>query len=248
MGSIFGRLIIILCGITFLASAGHARPLKTVYLKDGGMIDCETFWKKDGKIVVKVNRDTVVDFDRSEVDLQRTLGKKSGKAKKHKITRKTAVAAGAKQNIQKVISSARKPIPARPKSAGSPPATGAPAAQAPSTTPLGVTEGVRQGDGKPGRTPAAPSKVPVAAPAANQGGATKPGGADKPVVLGGTTSAKKPDQPVPVAKPAEPPKPAPAPLPPPKKPFLDLQTIGIGALLVLLIVALLLRQRKGKSV
>ena len=53
---------------------------KQVYLRDGGIIDCKSFWRRGSVVTVLINRDTLVEFDRKEVDMKRTFpayGKKS---------------------------------------------------------------------------------------------------------------------------------------------------------------------------
>jgi hypothetical protein len=70
----------------FVTSAGYGKQLKAVYLKDGGIIDCRSFWKEDGKVMVLVNRDVLVDLPRNEVDMKRTF-----KARKRALARNPAV-------------------------------------------------------------------------------------------------------------------------------------------------------------
>ena len=60
---------------------------KQVYLKDGGIIDCESFTRRGDMVIVKINRDTVVEFARNEIDTRRTFretGKKSHRARQIK--------------------------------------------------------------------------------------------------------------------------------------------------------------------
>jgi hypothetical protein len=65
---------------------------KTVYLKNGDEIDCLKVWKEGGKINVLVNRDTLIDFTKDEVDLNKTFGHKPLKKKvKHHKKRHGAV-------------------------------------------------------------------------------------------------------------------------------------------------------------
>lgn len=64
---------------------------RQVYLKDGGIIEAQSAWRKGNKVFVKVNRDIVADFNLSEIDLRRTFPK-TGKSSRH-LRRK--VAAGA---------------------------------------------------------------------------------------------------------------------------------------------------------
>ena len=63
-------LTLILC--VWLMTAGVCFG-KQVHLKDGGIIECESVWRRGGIVTVKINRDTVIDLERSEVDLKRTF-------------------------------------------------------------------------------------------------------------------------------------------------------------------------------
>lgn len=83
MGIFLGRMVLGVCLCMFLASAGHGRGVKTVYLKGGGIIECQKFWEADGKVKVIVNRDTYLEFTRDELDMKRTFrGHKPSKARK----------------------------------------------------------------------------------------------------------------------------------------------------------------------
>lgn len=56
---------------------------KQVYLQDGGIVECQSIRRQGDLIVVQVNRDTVVEFERSEIDLRHTRldsGKKPRRA------------------------------------------------------------------------------------------------------------------------------------------------------------------------
>jgi hypothetical protein len=86
MKRLLGRVVAALCFCMFLASAGYGKQLKAVYLKDGGVIDCRSFWQEDGRVMVLVNRDVLVDLSVKEVDMKRTF-----KARKRPAARKTAV-------------------------------------------------------------------------------------------------------------------------------------------------------------
>lgn len=65
---------------------------KQVYLSDGSMIDCESFWRRGDKVVVKINRDTVLEFARNEIDERRTFVK--AVKKQRPVKRKNIAAAG----------------------------------------------------------------------------------------------------------------------------------------------------------
>ncbi|ACH37544.2 hypothetical protein Gbem_0515 [Citrifermentans bemidjiense Bem] len=46
---------------------------KQVFLQDGSVLECEAFWRRNGEVVVKVNRDVVLNFTRSEVNIGKTF-------------------------------------------------------------------------------------------------------------------------------------------------------------------------------
>lgn len=69
---------------------------KQVYLSDGSMIDCESFWRRGDKVVVKINRDTMLEFARSEIDERRTFVKAVKKPRKVKRKKIAAAAVSAK--------------------------------------------------------------------------------------------------------------------------------------------------------
>jgi len=83
MERFLGRIVLALCFCMFLAATGHGKQLRTVFLKDGGVIECQKYWKENGKIMVLVNRDVLVDLSLDEVDMKRTFrGQKAAKVRK----------------------------------------------------------------------------------------------------------------------------------------------------------------------
>ncbi len=77
MDALLRNSVLIMC--VWLMLAGVCLG-KQVYLKDGGIIDCESFRQQGNKVIVKINRYTVVDFQKNEIDARRTFrdtGKKS---------------------------------------------------------------------------------------------------------------------------------------------------------------------------
>jgi hypothetical protein len=44
-----------------------------VYFNDDSVIDAESFWRRGDQVIVKRNRDVVLEFDKNEVDLKRTF-------------------------------------------------------------------------------------------------------------------------------------------------------------------------------
>jgi hypothetical protein len=124
MKRLLGRIGVALCFCLFLSSAGYGKQLKAVYLKGGGIIDCQSFWKEGGKVMVLVNRDVLVDLPAKEVDMKRTFTvRKRAHARKPETAVSAATAAKpvedgtmAKQGAapadavkQKTVSSAVKP-------------------------------------------------------------------------------------------------------------------------------------------
>lgn len=70
MKSLFRMLVLIL--VVWLELTGICFA-KQVFLKDGSVLECESFWRRNGEVVVKVNRDVVLYFTRSEIDLGKTF-------------------------------------------------------------------------------------------------------------------------------------------------------------------------------
>lgn len=64
---------------------------KQVYLKDGGILDSQSAWRKGDKVFVKVNRDIIAEFNLNEIDLRRTFPK-SRSSSRH-LPRKVTVSA-----------------------------------------------------------------------------------------------------------------------------------------------------------
>ena len=96
MERFLGRVVVALCFCMFLAATSYGKQLNAVYLKDGGIIACQKFWKENGKVMVLVNRDVLVDLPPHEVDMKRTFTGKTAKAAKKKT--KAAKKGEIKQN------------------------------------------------------------------------------------------------------------------------------------------------------
>ncbi|KAF0218867.1 MAG: hypothetical protein FD174_2650 [Geobacteraceae bacterium] len=95
-----------------MSGVGHA---KSVYLQDGGIVECESFRRQGESVVVKVNRDVVLEFGSGEVDLQKTFRPHKKTVRKryaHKIPADTAGASQPSQ-VAPVTSSgiAQRPTP-----------------------------------------------------------------------------------------------------------------------------------------
>ncbi|TWJ19540.1 hypothetical protein [Geobacter argillaceus] len=69
--------------VWFLIALSSAVQAGSVYLKDGGIVECESFRRKGDQIIVKVNRDVVVEFGSEEIDLKKTLQAKKLKSGRH---------------------------------------------------------------------------------------------------------------------------------------------------------------------
>jgi hypothetical protein len=70
---------------------------KQVFLRDGSVLDCQSFWKHNNEIIVKVNRDVILQFEPAEVDLGKTFRKSrnSQVKRKHHAGKKHALAVAA---------------------------------------------------------------------------------------------------------------------------------------------------------
>jgi len=89
---------------------------KQVYLKDGGIIECQSFWRHGDKVIVKINRDTMVDFQRNEIDARRTFHE-TGKKSHHVRQAKTAGAVMPHRAVAPAVAAAvaPAPVPVEPK-------------------------------------------------------------------------------------------------------------------------------------
>lgn len=226
MKRILTVLLAVLCFSLVVGSTAFAGTLKSVYLKDGGVIECQNVWKTNGKIMVLVNRDVLLDFSRDEVDLKKTFGKKPAKIPA-KIKKK-----GVKR--QK-IGAVRPPVQKKA------------IAQKPPARPIQEIDSSVQKPAMPVKPQAAPVAQAPNAPKPPVAGALKAVPAANPAVQGAATAAKKPVQPAKAV-----PKPAIQPAQPPAEPAfsltspLMLQAAGGGALIVLLVALLVMRRKKGK--
>ena len=52
-----------------------------VYLKDGSVVECQSFWSSKGTVYVKVNRDVLLEFAPDEVNVKKTFSKRPVKKK-----------------------------------------------------------------------------------------------------------------------------------------------------------------------
>ena len=66
----------VITGLVLLGLSTPCLAAKMVYLKDGGVISAKSVWRSQGKIQVLINRDTLVTFLPSEIDVKRTFPKR----------------------------------------------------------------------------------------------------------------------------------------------------------------------------
>lgn len=125
---------------------------KQVYLKDGGIIDSQSAWRRGDKVFVLVNRDIIAEFDKSEIDLRRTFPK-TGSSSRHLHRKASARAATA----------ATKPAPAPARVASAPVPTVAPPAPKPAASTVPPPAPAAKESPQPVAAPTAPA-VPAPPP------------------------------------------------------------------------------------
>lgn len=81
----------------WLVSAGVCFG-RDVYLKDGGVIEAQSAWRRGDKVFVMVNRDIIADFYLNEVDLRRTFPQSAASQRRHHHRRVSARAAASTGN------------------------------------------------------------------------------------------------------------------------------------------------------
>ncbi|WP_298266625.1 DUF5684 domain-containing protein [Geobacter sp.] len=136
------------------AVALHAATLRSVHLTDGSVIQCQSVWKNDGKVMILVNRDTLVELPRDEVDLKKTFGK----PRRHPARKKMTVAVPATERDPS--SPAVKPVQAPPKA--EPPAPSGAERPSPAASVTVATPAVPSPEPAPVPAPPAPAaKVSV---------------------------------------------------------------------------------------
>jgi Family of unknown function (DUF5684) len=153
MKRLMGRVGAAFCFCMVLASAGYGKQLKSVYLKDGGIIDCRSFWKEDGKVMVLVNRDVLVDFPQNEVDLKRTFK-----------ARKRIVAAHQGPAVQTTVPGKQTTVGEKEQGGAPPTASGKQAAALPASKPASPGAAKEPALGPHGAEHASPGPKPGASP------------------------------------------------------------------------------------
>lgn len=111
MGKIgYAALLVLVVNLT-LAGAALARP---VYLADGGVIEAQSVWQKDGLVEVLVNHESLVRFYPHEIDLKKTFDKKWNKPVAKKGSKAAPIAAAAAPSPS-AASAAAQPTSTPPK-------------------------------------------------------------------------------------------------------------------------------------
>lgn len=137
MDALIRNMVLFMCLWLMLSGVCYG---KQVYLRDGDIIECESFWQRDGQVVVKINRDTMLDFEKDEIDLQRTFPKtmkRSHHLRQKKHSRVVSMRNAATLKVNSNVS----PVPAAPQSPKQPSAAN-PAVSAPPTSPPVANETV----------------------------------------------------------------------------------------------------------
>ena len=119
---------------------------KQVYQKDGGIIECESFRRQGNVVVVKINRDILIELPAGEIDLKRTFAKarkQPAHPRREKPARGLVPLAAAPADAAATIPGSKAPAASAPapteKSTPPPAPTAAPIAKvAPSPDPTAV--------------------------------------------------------------------------------------------------------------
>jgi uncharacterized membrane protein YhaH (DUF805 family) len=159
MMKIYGRITLALC--IWLSLAGVCLA-KQVYLQDGGIVECKSFWRRGNDVVVLINRDTMVEFGVNELNMKKTFAKT--RTPRHAPKKSATVTAPATAtSVAQKEAAAPKPAatPAAAKPAPSPAAAPKPVPPAPAAT----NKAAPAEAAKPAATPPKADPLPTAAPA-----------------------------------------------------------------------------------
>jgi hypothetical protein len=195
------------------------------------MIACQKIWQTKGRVMVLINRDTIVDLSKDEVDLQKTFAKKPVKAVKKKGKKKfiSKVGAAKPQVAPKPQARPLAAPAAKPKNEGAP--TGNPA-------PLPAAKMIKHAPQQPKAStalPAPPAVPPSATKSQEQGPVAS---VKKPAAVAIATPSRAN---LPLAKPS---------LPQPPKPSFwaaNMVNISLVALLVLLAAGFVAYKKQQKK-
>lgn len=210
---IFKALMLSLCFLATMSGTGYA---KSVFLRDGSELECEAFRRQGNLVVVKVNRDVVVEFASEEVDLDKTF-RKVAITKKHKPARHKAA----------VKAAPRKSAKTAPAAAAAPPA--APVAPAAPTAPAVSPPAKPEQPAKTAATPAAQSVTPGAKELAPT--PAKPANPAPPMIPKNNPPPAVKPPPAPAEKPAD---------------YLLYSAVGGVVLLLAVLTLIRLRRKPGK--
>ncbi len=159
-----------------------------VYLKDGSVVQCQSFWRSNSTVFVKVNRDVLLEFAQGDVNVRKTFRARQVKKAKRVKVREEQLEKAERAEKTTPAPATGKPVPATGKPA---PATGKPAPAtgkpAPVTgKPAPVTGKPAPVTGKPAPANTIPPRTGNAPMPAGSTGATAPSPVAKQVPGGGT--------------------------------------------------------------
>jgi len=162
MMKLSGRIALALC--IWLSLAGVCLA-KEVYLQDGGIVECKSFWRKGNEVVVLINRDTLVEFGVNELNMKKTFAK----ARKPRHVPKKAAAAAPATAITAAQKGAVAPRAAAPpvvaKPAPSPAAAPKPVPPVPAATNKAAPAEAAKSAAAPPKVETAPPPAPAPVPA-----------------------------------------------------------------------------------
>jgi hypothetical protein len=141
MRTVRGIAALALFCLVALTGVSHA---KSVYLKDGGILECQWVKRSGNNVVVKVNRDIVVSFSKDEIDLNKTFSHKKKQRVKHDAAAKTDINAESQDSAPAIApaiaktqpKAVAKPVPAAKQAANSKPPQQAQQPQKPAPAPV----------------------------------------------------------------------------------------------------------------
>ena len=173
------RLLPLLVLLVLLSQVELASA-RSVYLKDGAILDCESFWRTGDKVVVMVNRDTMLTFTKQDVDQNKTFARRSHPSAKRRAHRATVSHRPAISQTESATASL--PVEQHPAAVPIKVATAAPV-QVPATQPAGKVATHPS-------TPAGAAEAPGAGPNRNPVPTVLP--PPVPVVMPGDTATPSP--------------------------------------------------------
>ncbi|RII27819.1 MAG: hypothetical protein CXR31_06230 [Geobacter sp.] len=152
-----------------------------VYLKDGSVVQCQSFWRSKSTVFVKVNRDVLLEFAQGDVNIRKTF-----RARSVKKTKRVKVREGQLEKAEPAVNSTpatgtTKPAPVTTKPA---PVTGKPAlvttvspktGNAPAGGSVGTTAVTTAANHAPTvNTPSTPAQTGLSSSTTNVGSVQQP--------------------------------------------------------------------------